>query len=92
MKTFFKHQRLAETENGDVLVKSCRFVKLGVLRLAADLIAQLAVLAGPVVVPGEHNDIPHILTCTNTILLRPGHSLSVSYPECSEPLSGSRLC
>ena len=86
MKTFSKHERLAETENGDVLVIFCLSVVLGVLRLAADL------MVGPVVLPGDHRDIPLVLTCTNIIPLPHTLQLSVSYPQCSEPLSGSRLC
>ena len=46
-------------KNGDVLVIFCSFIKLGVLRLAADRVALLAVLPGPVMVPGEHRDTDH---------------------------------
>ena len=66
---------------------------LGVLRLAADRVADLSVRLGPVVVPGPHSQTGHRGTwskvCNKTVsfsLQRP------AYPQYSEQPSGWCLC
>ena len=63
--TFSEHQRLAESQNGDILVIFGLLVVLRVLSLATDRVAHLAVLPGPVVVPGEHRNPLHGATNYN---------------------------
>ena len=58
-KTFSEHQWLAKSQNGDILVIIGLPVVLRVLPLATDQVAHLAVLLGPVVVPGEHRHAVH---------------------------------
>ena len=41
----------------DIFIMFHLYVVLGVLRLAADSVAHLPVLLGPVVVPGPHRDV-----------------------------------
>ena len=60
--TFSEHQRLAESQNGDILVIFGPIVVLRVLPLSTDRVAHLAILLGPVVVPGEHGDSLHRAT------------------------------
>ena len=43
----------------DIFIMFHLYVVLGVLRLAADSVAHLPVLLGPVVVPGPHRDVLH---------------------------------
>ena len=55
--TFSEHERSTEMKYRDISIMFGLPPVLGVLRLAADRVADLSVLLGPVVVPGPHGDV-----------------------------------
>ena len=59
LHTFSEHERSTEMKYRDISIMFGLPPVLGVLRLAADRVADLSVWTGPVVVPGPHSQIGH---------------------------------